>query len=85
MSREFIETKCYYEDIIQPETEEFQSGRCKVYADDRGRFITVETDSYEGCALMTLPLAVKVHKALGRAIKAAQQARAKAAHSENRK
>lgn len=48
-----------------------QSG-CTVTADDEGYFITVCTDAYEGNALMTLPVAEQVYKALREAIGVAQ-------------
>jgi hypothetical protein len=65
----------HHEEIYTPETNDFTSSRCEVYADHDGYFITVETDSYEGSAMMTLPCAVKVRAALGRAIRVAKRHR----------
>lgn len=55
--------------------EEFIASSPWVYADDKGYFITVETDSHEGSAQMTLPAAKKVYAALGQAIAFAEEKR----------
>lgn len=72
----------FYENIVTPEDKEFIRSHCEVYSDKEGYFITVETDNYEGCAMMTLPCAVKVHRALGKAIRAARTARKESRHAK---
>ncbi len=67
----------FAESCCCPEDDEFISSCPWVYADPDGYFVTVETDSYEGCAQMTLPAAKKVYAALARAIEFAETARAK--------
>lgn len=65
----------FHELIVTPEDDEFIQSQCEVYVDSNAYFVTVETDSFEGSAMMTLPCAIKVHAALGRAIEAAQATR----------
>jgi hypothetical protein len=66
-------SKAFVESVSVPESEHWIASRCDVFTDGDGSFITIETDSYEGSAMMTLPCAVKVRAALGRAIKVAKQ------------
>lgn len=65
--------KAFSESITTPESEHWIASHCDVFTQGDGSFVTIETDSYEGSAIMTLPCAVKVRAALGRAIKAAKQ------------
>lgn len=53
----------------------FIDSQCVVSADPDGYFVSVITDDYEGAAMMTLPCAIKVHRALGQAIRAARRKR----------
>lgn len=62
----------FTETVSLPESEHWIASRCDVSTDGNGSFITIETDSYEGSAMITLPCAIKVRAALGRAIKAAK-------------
>lgn len=62
----------YDETIVEPESEGFIASHCSVWVDEKANFFHVETDPYEGSAQFTLPVAIKVHEALGRAILAAQ-------------
>lgn len=65
--------KAFVESISTPESEHWIASRCDVFTDGDGSFVTIETDSYEGSAMMTLPCAIRVRAALGRAIKAAKK------------
>lgn len=65
----------FHELITTPEDDEFIQSHCEVYVESNAYFVTVETDSFEGTATMTLPCAIKAHAALGRAIKAAKASR----------
>jgi hypothetical protein len=65
--------KPFVETVATPETKDWIASRCDVSTDGTGYFIIIETDSYEGSAMITLPCAVKARAALGRAIKAAKQ------------
>lgn len=65
----------FHELITTPEDDEFIQSQCEVHVDSNAYFVTVETDSFEGVAMMTLPCAIEVHAALGRAIEAAKAAR----------
>lgn len=62
----------FHEYVYIPESDGFQASACAVFTDDEGYFITVETDPHEGSAMFTLPVAVRVHEMLGRAIQAAR-------------
>lgn len=63
--------------VATPETATFMASHCTVITDSDGYWVHVITDDYEGHAMMTLPCAVKVRAALGKAIRAARDHRAK--------
>ena len=65
----------YSEYILTKETREFHAQGAEVSVDADGYFVNVEQCSIDSGVMMTLPLAVKVHRALGRAIRAAREAR----------
>lgn len=48
------------------------AGYAEVYVHPEGYFVTVETDSYEGCAMMSTAVAKRVTESLGRAVQAAE-------------
>ena len=54
---------------------DFIDSFASVIVSSDGYFITVETDPYEGSAMFTLPVAIKVHESLGRAIELAKKYR----------
>lgn len=68
-------TSLFAESCCTDEDGEFIASHVWVYAETNGYYITVETDPYEGSAMMSLPAARKVHAALGRAIEFAEQRR----------
>lgn len=62
-------------DCSSPQDDEWISSYARVYTDEKGYFVTVETCPYEGCAMFTLPVAKQVYAALGMAIEYAEKMR----------
>lgn len=65
----------FYEDVSEPSRGEWIACHAFVEVDPEGRFVTVETDAYEGSAYMTLPVAKKALRALRKGIRFAEQRR----------
>lgn len=67
--------KAGFSEDLKDGREEYSHMEAEVCVGRNGDWISVITDAYEGHAMMTLPLAEKVHESLGRAIEFARRAR----------